>query len=144
LTNERKPVLDYSRILKFDPERISLGESIDAGTLIRFTYGQKSVDRPGGWKNDPRPIIIVLYDDQKKYIEGINVNYLNTAEIGQLFSLLSRYSKPLQSDAAGQDLYKYLNGQAPEIVKKSYRKFKREAIAMAFEYKADIIGSAVL
>lgn len=143
MTNENKPILDYSHILKFEPKRVNLGEVIDAGKLIRFSYGQRSEDKPGGWKNDPRPIIVVLYDDKEKYIEGININYFTTQEIGQFFALLSKYGKPIINEESGQQLYKFIKDQAPDLLKKAYRKFKRESIVMAFEYQADILGAGL-
>lgn len=140
---DQKPVRNYANILKFPEVRVNLGEQLEAGDLIRFSYGQRSVDKPGGWKNDQRPIVLVLYDDQKESIEGINLNYLEISEMRQLFSILSKYAGTTDQDNSGIGLYENIKSSGLEFLRKSYRKYKRKSITMAFKYDTDLVGVAL-
>lgn len=116
--------LRYQRLLEegtFVPTKTT--SALPTGTLVQFTYGRKQeVGEVGGWKNDPRPKLVVFYDDGQKYIEGININYLPNTYLSVLMKLLVTFP-----GITGEQLYKVVKLSAPNSILKGYRKYIRSS-----------------
>lgn len=103
------------------------------GTLLEFKYGGGS--RPqkqgevGRWKNDPKPVLLVFYDDGHKYIEGINTNYLSGWYLKKLRVIMKRFP-----GLDGEDLYKIFKRTALFAIKKGYRKYIRTSLLNTYVY----------
>jgi len=99
-------------------------KTFKAGTLLEFNYGRKQkVGEVGGWKNDPRPSLLVFLDDGDNYIEGINLNYLSEYYVRKLKIVLRKFP-----GIDGDDLYKILKRTASHALKKGYRKYVRSSM----------------
>ena len=103
---------------------------IDVGSIIEFRYGTKTPNKVGGWKQDPTPVILVLYDDGlNNILEGINLNYLTDIEFNKVLRVL--YSKTF-SKVDGKFLYEELKKKTGLV--KAYRMYKRKSIDRILEW----------
>lgn len=112
-----------------------LAEKFPTGTILEFQYGKKQVyGEVGGWKNDPKPVLLIFYDDNFNYIEGLNTNYLSDHYLLKLRQIIVRF--PGVIDKAGKQLYKIVKRTAPFALAKGYRKYIRTSLRNAFTYHA--------
>lgn len=110
-------------------------ERLPTGEILEFAYGKKQViGEVGGWKNDPKPVLLVFYDDNFKYIEGLNTNYLSDHYLMKLRQIIVRF--PGVIDKAGKQLYKIVKRTAPYALAKGYRKYIRSSLHASFTYHA--------
>lgn len=133
----RPPIL-YRR-LKPPPGVVKLETSMSkrkqlkTGTLLEFKYGGGSRPQESGevgrWKHDPKPILLVFYDDGVKTVEGVNTNYLSSAYLKKLRIILRRFP-----GLDGQDLYKLFKRTALFAIKKGYRKYIRKSLLDTYIY----------
>jgi hypothetical protein len=94
---------------------------IKTGDIIKFHYdGRKPIGVPRGWHHDPRPTLLVFYDDGRKYWEGVNLNYVAASNI-------KRIVKRLKKIKSGRQLYSLMKSEEPLAVKFGYRKYFRSA-----------------
>lgn len=89
--------------------------TMKTGEYLEFSYGR--------WKNDPKPDLLVFYDDGSKYIEGINVNYLSYSYIKKLNDIIDRYP-----GIDGMQLYEIVLRTAYQAVQNGYRKYLRSHV----------------
>ena len=109
---------------------IKTSSRLYAGTYVEFQYGVKKLDEAGGWKGDPRPILLVFYDDFKKYIEGINTNYLSPNQFQSLFKLTKSVIKENENVDPiydGERLYQLIKNSNPSLLS-GYRRYLRNNI----------------
>lgn len=112
-----------------DPKEVSkkadIGKRYRCGSILKFKYdGKKPVGEIGGWKNDPRPYGIVVYDDKaKNRLHLLNMNYIPWTLYRRIINLVDENPK-LKFN--GRKFYKELKSHSPEAVKKSYRKYVRD------------------
>lgn len=110
-----------------------LADKLPTGEILEFVYGKKQVyGEVGGWKNDPKPVLLVFYDDNFEYIEGLNTNYLSDYYLMKLRQIIVRF--PGVIDRAGKQLYKIVKRTAPYALGKGYRKYIRSSLRSAFIY----------
>lgn len=129
---KRNKTLGYKHIAWRRAKRIG------PGLLIEFQYGaKKNIGESGGWKGDPKPILLVLYDDHKEYIEGINTNYLNQKFLNELMKVLAMMPGVSQDYNNGKQLYKMLKEISPDILK-GYRKYKRNVIRRIWKLEVNL------
>lgn len=120
----KKPIRYHRNIPNTILEARTLLKEFKTGEIVHFTYGQRQeAGETGGWKNDPRPRLLVYYDDGNKYIEGVNTNYLPTAYLVRLMKLLVSFP-----GIGGRELYSIVKRTAPEAHKKGYRKYFRTSM----------------
>ncbi len=120
------------------------------GILLEFSYGTKqNIGEVGGWKNDPKPRLLVFYDDKQKYIEGLNTNYLSDYYIRKLNIIISKYPGLVSGEggdavdsANAKRFYAIIKKTAPFAIKKGYRKFLRKSIIspVVFMYGDEILN----
>ena len=111
-------------------QKLSLIGEVKTGQIIDFVYGIKQVPgQVGGWKNDNRPTLLVFHDDKKKYIEGINVNYLSRYYLYKLRKITSRFPG-IRID--GRIFYYVIKRTAKYAVKKGYRKYMRSSLRSTY------------
>jgi len=138
LSNTERPLYRRNRSIKFKKSRVRLSSRVPAGTLIEFQYGvQKEVNESGGWKNDPRPILLVFYDDQSEYIEGVNTNYLEDKFLRDFMEVLENAPGIGKSTDSGKRLYKLMKSVDPDLLK-AYRKYKRKSILAVWKMEVDL------
>ena len=100
------------------------------GNLFEFKYGYKQVyPQVGGWKNDPRPVILLFYDDEIKYIEGVNTNYLSEWYIKKIRQIMTRFP-----GVDGVKLYDIFKRTAKFAITKGYRKYIRSSFRDIYLY----------
>ena len=115
---------------------------LEEGMIISFRYNTGS---------DKTPVVLVLYyDRKKKFIEGINLNYITISRVGRLVELMSDAKVSIDKDEFidefEQDITriqlsakKKRGNMTPEkfykdvvkgdsIIKKAYRSYKLEKI----------------
>ena len=115
---------------------------LEEGMIITFRYNTGS---------DKTPVVLVLYyDRKKKFIEGINLNYITISRVGRLVELMSDAKVSIDKDEFidefEQDITriqlsakKKRGNMTPEkfykdvvrgdsIIKKAYRSYKLEKI----------------
>ena len=108
-------------------EDVSLAHALDMGIILEFNYGRKQKQgQVGGWKNDPRPKILLLYDDGSEYLEGLNTNYLSDYYLVKLKKLQIRFP-----GLDGEEFYDVLKRSALYALKKGYRKYMRKSVNKA-------------
>ncbi len=111
-----------------------MNNSVDTGLLLEFSYGKKQKPgQVGGYKNDPRPLLLVFYDDGEKYIEGLNTHYISKLYIKKLNSILNKYPGISKSNNVIL-LYQIVKKTALPAVKKGYRKYLRDNARRTFIY----------
>lgn len=130
--NKRPPVR-YRRPTPIGMKKIGIklgNNSITAGYLLEFTYGFKQKEgEVGGWKNDPQPLIIVFNDDQVRYVEGVNTNYLSEYYLKKVRNIMVRFP-----GINGEQLYNIFKRTARYAIKKGYRKYIRTSLNNIFVY----------
>ena len=105
-------------------KKTTMTNPTQTGTLLEFKYGTKQKPgQVGGWKNDPRPSLLVFYDDGAKYIEGINLHYLSYYYVLKLRKLMIMFP-----GINGKELYDVVKRSAAFAVKKGYRKYIRSSV----------------
>lgn len=105
--------------------RVTSLNSVDTGNLLEFKYGTKQKPgQVGGWKNDPTPLILMLYDDTVRYMEGINTNYLSDSYL----KILLRGVDAFPGLKSGRRLYSVIKKTAPRAVAVAYRKYIRSSV----------------
>jgi len=115
-------------------ESISLTKPIETGNIIEFIYGTKQKPgQTGGWKNDPKPALLVFYDDGVGYIEGINTNYLSDYYIRKV-----RMIRDIFPGISGEELYNVIKRSASYALKKGYRKYLRPSLKNTMIWKLKI------
>lgn len=121
----RKPVRYLRRIKPgYIREEVNLSSEVKTGTILEFTYGRKQKPgQVGGWKNDPKPKLLVFYDDRLKYIEGVNTNYLSDWYLSRLNKILLKFP-----GINGEELYNIVKTSAKGVVEKGYRKYIRPSL----------------
>jgi len=127
---------------------IRKGTRFRIGILLEFSYGTKqNIGEVGGWKNDPRPRLLVFYDDKKKYVEGLNTNYLSDYYLRKLAIIISRYPGLVSGEggdsmtsANARRFYAIIKQTAPFAIEKGYRKYLRRSILrpVVFMYEEEI------
>ncbi len=122
---KRKPVRYLRRIKPgYVREVVTLTEQLNTGDILEFQYGRKQKPgQVGGWKNDPKPKLLVFYDDKIKYIEGINTNYLSDWYLMRLNNILKKYP-----GINGEELYDIVMRSTKGAVQKGYRKYIRASV----------------
>jgi hypothetical protein len=134
-----KPII-YKRPVPrgFKKQELKLVKEVKTGSIIEFVYGSKQkVGQVGGYKNDRRPVLLVFYDDGKKYIEGLNTNYLSRYYLFKLNQIRKRFPGILVDKAnnkTGEMFYKIVKRTAPYAVGKGYRKYMRKSLKSTFLY----------
>lgn len=123
--------------MRWKKTRIPLAGRVPATALVEFHYGAMKMNESGGWKNDPRPIVLVFYDDKDKYIEGINTNYLSAQKLEELLQVVARYPIVGDSPADGKRLYKVVKAIEPEALV-GYRRYKRDSIVSVWKYEVNL------
>jgi len=123
----QKPIR-YRRGIPKEMVRVELSlignKEIKTGTLLEFSYGkQQKPGKVGGWKNDPKPKLLVFYDDGVDYIEGLNTNYLSDYYIRKLKQILMRFP-----GIEGEQLYDIIKRTASYAIAKGYRKYIRSSV----------------
>lgn len=104
--------------------------SINCGYLAEFGYGDHQMQgQIGGWKNDPRPIILTFSDDGRMYVEGINTNYLPDVYMKRLLLLMRRFP-----GLGSVDLYDIFKRTAHQAIKSGYRKYIRRSMRDIYIY----------
>jgi hypothetical protein len=131
-----------NKTIKYRRKRLRLAGRIPAGTLIEFQYGAKKLDEAGGWKGDPRPILLVFYDDQDEYIEGINTNYLSASFLREFLDVVKKAPGIGKSPTGGKRLYKLMKSIEPDLLK-AYRKYKRGVILTVWKLDIDLTEEKV-
>lgn len=107
---------------------------VDTGLLLEFSYGRKQKPgEVGGYKNDPRPLLLVFHDDGIKYIEGLNTHYISLLYIRKLNSILNKYPG-IKENTNGKLFYEIVKKTAYPAVKKGYRKYLRDNARRTFIY----------
>jgi hypothetical protein len=103
---------------------------IMAGQILEFRYGKKQVQgQVGGWKHDPIPVILVFHDDKKKYVEGINTNYLSGYYLKKLRAIMNRFP-----GVDGGVLYTIFWRTARRAIHHGYRKYIRRSLTNTYLY----------
>jgi hypothetical protein len=98
--------------------------------MFEFIYGNKQMPgQVGGWKNDPRPVVLVFMDDGQYYIEGINTNYLSDHYMKKIRQIMSRFPGVNQDN-----LLNITKRVAPYAIKKGYRKYIRSSLRDVYIY----------
>ena len=140
MTNKLVP--QFRRNKKFAKKRIRLATRVPAGTLVEFQYGTRKLNESGGWKNDPRPVLLVFYDDQENYIEGINTNYLNSTILRELLNAV-RQAKGIENTLeGGKRLYELVKSVGPDTLI-GYRKYNRHKITAAWKMEVDLVNEDI-
>lgn len=122
---------------RYSRSRLTKARRVPSGTLLEFQYGaKKPVNEAGGWHGDPRPVLLVFFDDKSEFIEGINVNYLANAEYMRLLAAIDKMELPEDSMQAGKMLYEFVKSIAPGALN-GYRKYKRNKIRSMFRVNVD-------
>lgn len=123
-----------NKIANISKKRLRVAHRVPAGILLEFHYGvPKPITEVGGWHNDPRPLLIVFYDDHNDIIEGINTNYLTDDQLRKVLDAIKLLPINLgESTLDGQLLYKHLKSLTPEALT-GYRKYKRKKIISMWE-----------
>lgn len=132
----KRPPIRYRRgvpkeMVKVEVSMIANPE-IETGTLLEFSYGVRQKvgsGKVGGWKHDPKPVLLVFHDDGDKYIEGLNTNYLSDYYIRKLKQILRRFP-----GVKGDELYRILKRTASYAIKKGYRKYIRSSLRNEYVY----------
>jgi len=136
----KKPPIRYRRSVPKGMVKIHLrikNKKIKAGQLLEFKYGYKQKPgQVGGWKNDPRPVILIFHDDRKKYVEGINTNYLSNWYLKKIRQIMARFP-----GVDGEALYDIFTRTAKHAIKKGYRKYMRLSLRdiYLYVYKDEIL-----
>lgn len=138
MTNTTRP--KFKRNQKpglFEKSRSPMQERKFVGDFIEFQYGDRHpYGVRGGWKNDPRPILLVFYDELLTYIEGINTNYITDVELKQLLEVLSDMDLNLRrgkmSKTIVDQFYQRVKNRNPKILR-GYRKYMRDNITAIWE-----------
>jgi len=130
--NKTKPIM-YKRLPPdgFIKVEQHMDKEIKLGTILEFQYGQKQkYGEVGGWKNDPIPQLLVIYDEFHNtsdsiipHIEGINLNYLSDYYVQRLKAIQMKFP-----GIDGEDFYRILKRTAEFAVKKGYRRYLRKSI----------------
>ncbi len=135
----KKPPIRYRRQAPEDMRKIKVSvieNQINTGYLLEFVYGAHQMQgQVGGWKNDPRPVILVFSDDKFKYIEGINTNYLSDYYLKKLREIMLRFP-----GVDGENLYSIFKKTAKPAIA-GYRKYIRASLkdVYIYVYKDDVL-----
>ena len=71
---------------------------LDEGMFITFRYNTGS---------DKTPVVLVIYYDRKKrFIEGINLNYISISRVGRLIDLINEANAGLNEDEMVEEFEK--------------------------------------
>lgn len=89
-------------------------------TVVPFAPGRVYKCVYTNYKNDPRPLLFILYSDAF-YTHGINVNYLGGMQrtMMQMILYMRKSNKPL----TGSIMYEFLKMRAPGIPELAYRMY---------------------
>ena len=124
--------------LQFERTRVALAARVPAGTLVEFQYGaKKDFGKVGGWHGDPRPILLVLYDDQRKYIEGLNTNYLPETLLKELLQVVRQVPDIGAQIEGGTRLYNMIKSVKPDVLV-AYRKYFRKKLLTLWKMEVDL------
>lgn len=80
------------------------------------------------WKNDPRPLIFIMYGGNK-YTHAINVHYMNSADKKWFLRTLYLLKKGNQK-IDGYNLYKYIKMKRKTIIESCYRVYFTSLLKM--------------
>jgi len=131
--NNKKPPVRYRRPVPLGMTKIKTtmkDKKLKSGYLLEFRYGRKQEEgQVGGWKNDPRPVIILFHDDKIKYVEGVNTNYLSEYYLKKVRQIMNRFP-----GIEGEQLYVIFKRTARYALKKGYRKYMRDSLRNVFIY----------
>lgn len=84
-------------------------------------------------KNDISPLLLVFRNDNYKYIEGINVNYLSGSDMRRLAQALVKINVNFRNvTITGVMMYNILMSEIPDIIEHSYRKYFLAYISNVF------------
>lgn len=119
-------------------QKIKMINEIATGEILEFNYGYKQKPgEVGGWKNDPKPVLLVFYDDGSEYIEGLNTNYLSDYYLRKLKRIIAKFPgitiQPKEKKM-GMKLYDVVSKTAAYAVKKGYRKYLRKNLRNTYLY----------
>lgn len=124
---KKRPPVRYKRNManmirvEVDKEKTS---GFRTGMILEFSYGKKQKPgQVGGWKNDPKPRLLIFHDDGDKYIEGLNTNYLSDYYLRKLRMILRKFP-----GIDGEELYSIIKRTAHFAIKKGYRKYLRSSV----------------
>lgn len=129
----KKPPVRYRRPVPKGMVKVAVtlkDKKLKTGYLMEFKYGRKQKPgQVGGWKNDPRPVIMLFHDDKIKYIEGVNLNYLSEWYVKKVRQIMNRFP-----GVDGEQLYNIFKRTAKFALKKGYRKYMRVSFRDMFLY----------
>ena len=129
----KKPPVRYRRPVPKGMVKVSVtirDKKLRTGYLMEFKYGRKQKPgQVGGWKNDPRPVILIFHDDRKSYIEGINTNYLSEYYLKKIKQIMKRFP-----GVDGEKLYNIVKRTAKFAITKGYRKYIRTSFRDMYLY----------
>lgn len=119
-------------------QKVKMITEVATGEILEFNYGSRQKQgEVGGWKNDPKPVLLVFYDDGEGYVEGINTNYLSDHYLRKLKQILRKFpgiTQQPKEKKMGEKLYNVVKATAPYAVKKGYRKYIRQSIRNSYLY----------
>lgn len=130
----KKPPVRYRRPVPRGMVKVAMNfkerSKLKTGYLLEFTYGKKQKEgQVGGWKTDPRPVILVFHDDKIKYIEGVNTNYLSEYYVKKVRQIMRRFP-----GVEGDQLYAIFKRTAKYALTKGYRKYLRSSFKNMYIY----------
>jgi hypothetical protein len=129
----KKPPVRYRRSVPKGMVKVGIrmkNRKVETGYIVEFKYGFKQkTGQVGGWKNDPRPVMLCFHDDKIKYIEGINTNYLSEWYLKKIRTIMKRFP-----GVDGEQLYRMFKRTAKAAIKKGYRKYMRESFRDVYLY----------
>lgn len=129
----KKPPVRYRRPVPKGMVKVSVtlkDKKLKSGYIMEFKYGRKQKPgQVGGWKNDPRPVILLFHDDKIKYIEGVNTNYLSEYYVKKIRQIMNRFP-----GVDGELLYNIFKRTAKFALKKGYRKYMRASLKDMYLY----------
>ena len=129
----KKPPVRYRRPVPKGMVKVAVtlkDKKLKSGYIMEFKYGRKQKPgQVGGWKNDPRPVILLFWDDKIKYVEGVNTNYLSEYYVKKIRQIMNRFP-----GVEGEQLYGIFKRTAKHALKKGYRKYIRANLRDQFIY----------
>lgn len=144
-----RPPVRYRRPTPKNMSRVEVrrrkGSRFRTGMILEFSYGKKQKPgEVGGWKTDPKPRLLVFFDDKETYIEGINTNYLSDYYLRKLSMIINKYPGLVSGEGGdamdsthARRFYKIIKLTAPFAIKKGYRKYLRDSIIQPVVFMYD-------
>lgn len=130
----KKPPIRYRRAIPKGMVKVKLArikdKKVATGSIIEFKYGYKQVaPQVGGWKNDPRPVLFLFWDDKIKFIEGVNTNYLSEYYLKKVRTIQDRFP-----GIDGELMYNIFKRTAKYALAVGYRKYYRASFRDVYLY----------